>query len=55
MCELIHFCNTLQEAFHKFIGQPVKIFCSSRTVRASYISLLASELRILGFVRAVIT
>ncbi|KAF3572773.1 hypothetical protein F2Q69_00063638 [Brassica cretica] len=23
--------GVLQEAFHKFVGQPVKIFCSSRT------------------------
>lgn len=23
---------SLQEAFHKFIGQPVSVFCSSRTV-----------------------
>ncbi|CAE5956999.1 unnamed protein product [Arabidopsis arenosa] len=28
----VTFCSTLQEAFHKFIGQSVKIFCSSRTL-----------------------
>jgi tRNA pseudouridine38-40 synthase len=28
--------GVLEEAFHKFIGQPVSIFCSSRTVFMLY-------------------